>query len=296
MTQITRINQGWYQNLWVVLHGNPPVFRLEVRLVVNFFFRPDLTANPPDSAPDNFQSWSEADKIQWKNRFIELVENRWSRQHRLFGDISDRAIDIARLYSPQRPIADVDVRVIDAESPPEGMSVPRSQNINYIHVWRDVRGRAHGSAVTRVVALEEGDLDPQESRMGYSQTPALHEVGHLFGLVHAGCWRHMQSNHNDVVTMNQTRCYGEGPAAASVMGLGDRIRARDYVPFAYIMRRLQPQWIWFSYNERAERPGGRLASVNRHLLTPTSAWNRSAPGVNTRTARHPRYDRREHTG
>src|SRR5688572_22757421 len=107
------INKGWYNNLWAELEGAGRVFHLEVRLVTRFHFRPDLSLRPPDPAPRDFRPWTAEEKEEWKSNFIELIEERWSRRHRLYGDISPAPVDISRLTrDPDFATADVDLKVI----------------------------------------------------------------------------------------------------------------------------------------------------------------------------------------
>jgi len=80
------------------------------------------------------------------------------------------------------------------------------------------------------------------------------------------------------------------------MGSGDAIGERDYLVFAYIMRQLRPQWLWFAGHQRAEYRGGRLASFDRGLISPTQDTVGPTPGILGRGAIYPSMAMRESRG
>jgi hypothetical protein len=294
------LNQGWYQNLWVELDDDSRNLDLEVRLVCRFSFH-EGEPMPPNSHP-----WTGGEETDWKARFIELVEERWSYQYPLLADFADnyepgdrtmsRTID-PRRFTADLPGAQVALKIIDVDSPPARLTIP-SGHEHQIFVWRQRDpGGAHGSAATRSSALHESALETLAMPGGYRQTAALHEVGHLIGLVHPGCPTHVQTSHTDLGAMGRTECYGrDGTQRSSIMGSGDVIGAPDYVVFAYIMQRLRPEWVWFAGAVRAQSRGRRIVSLERGLISPTQDAVGPTPGVLTRGAIYPSLSVRESRG
>jgi hypothetical protein len=240
-------NQGWNRNLLLQLSGGPTRYQIDVYVVALFRF----------FYAEGAQNWTTAEARQWKRRFAALVYETWSEKWTLLSDISCRPVDVERLATPP-PTARVRVHATDAESSPG--FVPPRQRICAIKVFRrapgESRSRQHAdglqpsgatfgelgsgslSDTSRINtaelyedSLELGQPSPVD---GNRQITAMHEFGHLLGLMHpndmeAGC---SVDRSNDI-------CYGQAysPESGSIMGRGREVRREDYRVFAYIVSR-----------------------------------------------------------
>ena len=239
------VNQGFNNNLLVQLSGGPTWYQIDVYVVARFrFFYAPGAAN-----------WTRTEIDDWKRRFVGLVYRTWSEQFVLLSDISCELIDVDRGLI-RMPTARVRVHAVDEESP--SIALPPRQRLYAINVYRrapgDRPGRQDASALStsRVTvgdsAGRELSSDAPQAQIyedslelsapsadGNRQIVAMHEFGHLLGLMHpndmgGGC----------VVERSAPICYGEdySPESRSIMGRGSEVRPDDYRVFVHIMSRL----------------------------------------------------------
>jgi hypothetical protein len=239
-------NQGFNENLLVQLTGGSAMYLLDVYVVARFrFFYSEGAAN-----------WTIPEIDDWKGRFATLVRSTWSTQWTLRSDISCDPIDVDR-GAILMPMATVQVHVVDEEAPT--VTLPSRQRLYAINVYRrapdEARGREHAAsletsrttvgdsgagelpATTPRAQLYEDSLEPGEpsSVDGTTQVTAMHEFGHLLGLMHPndmtpGC----------IMDRSASICYGQAysPESRSIMGRGQEVRPDEYRVFAHIMSRL----------------------------------------------------------
>ncbi|HAV60838.1 MAG TPA: hypothetical protein DCY13_00540 [Verrucomicrobiales bacterium] len=254
-------NLGFNDNLLVQLSGGRARHQLDVYVVARFRF-----FHSPGAA-----QWTTEQASRWVRRFSELVYRTWSERWTLLSDISCNPIDLERAGTTL-PTARVRVHAVDVESP--SVTVPPRQRIYAIKVYRrapdEGRARQHADALGRSAAtasdaedeelprgtseaelyedsLELGDPSGED---GNRQVTAMHEFGHMLGLMHP----------NDMETgciqdRSAPICYGQAysPESGSIMGRGQTVRRDDYQVFLQIISRLvrnAPASGWFSSPHR----------------------------------------------
>lgn len=239
-------NLGWNRNLLVQLSGGPVNYQIDVYVVARFQFYYSPGAS----------NWTAPEIESWKRRFANLAYQTWSEQWRLQSDISCDPIDVDRSLSTQ-PAARVRVHAVDEQAP--SVALPPGQRMYAISVYRRAPGEsvarqhadgmlASGGTVGAAAdsALPSGtaeallyedslELGPASSIDGNRQVVAMHEFGHMLGLMHPNDMREdCQMDRSAPV------CYGQAysPESASIMGRGQEVRRDDYRVFEHIISRL----------------------------------------------------------
>jgi hypothetical protein len=239
-------NRGWNRNLLVQLSGGPVSYQIDVYVVARFqFFYSPGAAN-----------WTVPEAEDWKRRFANLVYETWSEKWRLDSDISCDPIDLERATT-DLPRTRVRVHAVDEQAP--SVRLPGRQRIYAIKVYRRAPGesleRQHAEALTSsaatVGAAGDGELPAGTSTAelyedslelgaassvdGNRQIPAMHEFGHMLGLMHPNDMRE-----DCEMDRSAAVCYGQAysPESASIMGRGQEVRRDDYRIFEQIISHL----------------------------------------------------------
>lgn len=239
-------NLGFNRNLLVQLSGGPAHYQIDVYVVAQFqFFHTEDTPN-----------WTQREANTWKQQFASLVYLTWSEKWMLVSTNScSPATDDPTSHG--LPTARVRVHAVDVED--RSAPLPVRQHMYAIHVYRQrsdaprARQHADGRSTSRATVQDQGsdrlpsgtataelyedslELGPASSVDGNRQVTAMHEFGHMLGLMHPN---DMQI---DCMQDRSARsCYGQPGSAesGSIMGRGQEVRREDYRVFPGIMSQL----------------------------------------------------------
>jgi hypothetical protein len=155
--------------------------------------------------------WTPAEQARWQNEFISTVTNRWSFRFLL----------VPSQACPSEPcqLATALLNVVPVTSNPHN-------TMNVLYEKPDRARSSVGGGGTRST-LYRPDIDRDGSDLRTNQTTASHEAGHMLGLSHVHC------------STNDDDCYGTNrEESADVMGRGEIVTERDYLPFVTAMQQI----------------------------------------------------------
>lgn len=290
-------NLGFNRNLLVQLSGGPQQYQLDVYVIARFrFFHTEDTPN-----------WTVGEADSWKRRFANLVYHTRSEKWSLVSTPNcDSSED--NQAGASCPRARVRVHAVDVENP--SVRLPSTQRIYAVNVYRQApgapRARQHADGLQSSGAtvqdagefdlpsgtdtaelyedsLELGRPSPVD---GNQQVTAMHEFGHMLGLMHPndtqpGC---LQDRSAEI-------CYGQAGSAESggIMGRGQEVRREDYRLFPAIMSRLVREYLspGFWGMSRQSRLGWRVEGTSGrwyggHFEVAESVPGRSPQNVGSR--------------
>jgi hypothetical protein len=149
--------------------------------------------------------WTPAEQTRWQNEYIRAVTDRWSFRF---------------LLAPAQACATEPCQVAAAVLHVEPVTSSPHQTVNVLYD-RSPEGRGSPSELYRS-SVERPGRDLRSN-----QILATHEVGHMLGLPHVHC------------NTNDDNCYGTNrEESADVMGRGEIVTERDYLPFVTALQQL----------------------------------------------------------
>ena len=149
--------------------------------------------------------WTPAEQNRWTSEFIRIVTNRWSFRF---------------LLAPAQACASEPCQSAAAilHIEPVTSSAHHTVNVDY---------SKPGDARSDVHDLYRSDVQRGGSDLRTSHATATHEAGHMLGLEHVHC------------NTDDDQCYGTNrEESADIMGRGEIVTERDYMPFITAINQL----------------------------------------------------------
>ena len=147
---------------------DPKGGRLILTVRCHFNFIKGSEAEFPDADPEEL-AWDPAASAEWKQKFMELVSEKWSDNHtfhctKQWWEDLQANVKIRFVESDKDPHYDLNVSKIP-EDETRGSSVTAPK-------WYEDKGKTK---------FDSEDLNPHDKPAG-TQRPAVHEAGHMLGL------------------------------------------------------------------------------------------------------------------
>jgi len=153
--------------------------------------------------------WTPAEQNRWQTEFIRAVTNRWSFRF---------------LLAPAQACASEPCQEAVAIVQVEPVTSSPHHRINVLY---DKPADARSEVGPTSSTLYRPDIDRSGSDLRSNQTMVTHEAGHMLGVSHVHC------------NTGDDECYGTNrEESADVMGRGEIVTERDYLPFVTALQEL----------------------------------------------------------
>lgn len=159
--------------------------------------------------------WTPTEQTRWQNEFISAVTNRWSFRF---------------LLEPGGACAAEPCQLATAIFRVEPVTSGQHHTVNVF--YSTPSGARSGVSLAGSTFYRE-DIDRSGSDLRTEQRTVSHEAGHMLGLGHVHC------------NTNNDECYGTNrEESADIMGRGEIVTERDYLPFVTAMQQITSCSTW----------------------------------------------------